>query len=147
MLVLVQPAENHHVCPIHPEYAELPPQTVDGAAAKALMDEAGMGDFEHELISIDDNWRKEQLMRLPHSCVMQVSRLSGQFCQVQPSGMTGQNIRSPQPTGTMRPLGVQVLVWLTGLVRPGMKRPSAMKSSTHFWPRQTVSPMPMSAVK
>ena len=53
------PAENHHVCPIHPEYAELPPQKVDGAAAKALMDEAGMGDFEHELISIDDNWRKD----------------------------------------------------------------------------------------
>ena len=52
-------AENHHVCPIHPEYAQLPPQKVDGAAAKALMDEAGMGDFEHELISIDDNWRKD----------------------------------------------------------------------------------------
>jgi len=53
------PAENHHVCPIHPEYAELPPQKVDGSAAKALMAEAGMADFEHELISIDDNWRKD----------------------------------------------------------------------------------------
>ncbi|MEN8892739.1 MAG: diguanylate cyclase, partial [Planktotalea arctica] len=31
---------------------------VDGAAAKALMDEAGMGDYEHELLSIDDDWRK-----------------------------------------------------------------------------------------
>ncbi len=50
-------AENHHVCPIHPEYAELPPQKVDGAAAKALMVEAGMGDYEHELISIDGDWR------------------------------------------------------------------------------------------
>ncbi len=54
-----QPAENHHVGPMHPEYAELPAQTVDGAAAKALMDEAGMGDFEHELLSIDDAWRKD----------------------------------------------------------------------------------------
>ena len=53
------PAENHHVAPVHPEYAELPPLTVDKAAAKALMDEAGMGDFEHELISIDDAWRKD----------------------------------------------------------------------------------------
>ncbi|MEO0634934.1 MAG: ABC transporter substrate-binding protein, partial [Pseudomonadota bacterium] len=51
-------AENHHVCPLHPEYAELPPQKVDPAGAKALMEEAGMGDFEHELISIDDDYRK-----------------------------------------------------------------------------------------
>ncbi|MGH1577002.1 ABC transporter substrate-binding protein [Planktotalea sp.] len=51
-------AENHHVSPLHPEYAQLPAQTVDGAAAKALMDEAGMGDYEHELLSIDDDWRK-----------------------------------------------------------------------------------------
>ncbi|WP_299371033.1 ABC transporter substrate-binding protein [uncultured Tateyamaria sp.] len=53
------PAENHHVGPMHPEYAEIAPRKVDPAAAKALMDEAGMGDFEHELISIDDAWRKD----------------------------------------------------------------------------------------
>lgn len=53
-----QPAENHHVGPIHPEYAELPARKVDPAAAKALMEEAGMLDFEHEIISIDDDWRK-----------------------------------------------------------------------------------------
>ena len=53
------PAENHHVAPVHPEYAELPPLEVDPAGAKALMDEAGMGDYEHELISIDDAWRKD----------------------------------------------------------------------------------------
>ena len=53
------PAENHHVGPMHPEYAKLPAQKVDAPAAKALMVEAGMGDFEHELISIDDAWRKD----------------------------------------------------------------------------------------
>ena len=53
------PAENHHVGPMHPEYAEMPARTVDPAAAKALMEEAGMADFEHELISIDDAWRKD----------------------------------------------------------------------------------------
>ncbi len=53
-----EPAENHHVGPIHPEYAELPPQTVDPAGAKALMEEAGMMDFEHEILSIDDDWRR-----------------------------------------------------------------------------------------
>ena len=52
-------AENHHVGPMHPDYAELPAQPHDPAAAKALMDEAGMGDFEHELFSIDDAWRKD----------------------------------------------------------------------------------------
>lgn len=52
-------AENHHVGPMHPEYAELPPRVVDPAAAKALMEEAGMADFEHELFSIDDAWRKD----------------------------------------------------------------------------------------
>lgn len=52
-------AENHHVCPIHPEYAELPALKVDPAGAKALMAEAGMADFEHELMSIDDAWRKD----------------------------------------------------------------------------------------
>ncbi|MDD9976254.1 MAG: ABC transporter substrate-binding protein, partial [Boseongicola sp.] len=52
------PAENHHVAPVHPEYAELPPISRDVDGARALMDEAGMMDFEHELISIDDDWRK-----------------------------------------------------------------------------------------
>ncbi|MEP5729006.1 MAG: ABC transporter substrate-binding protein [Sulfitobacter sp.] len=53
------PAENHHVGPMHPEYAELPARKVDPAGAKALMEEAGMADFEHELMSIDDAWRKD----------------------------------------------------------------------------------------
>lgn len=51
-------AENHHVCPIHPEYAQLPKQKHDPAGALALMTEAGMADFEHELVSIDDDWRR-----------------------------------------------------------------------------------------
>lgn len=53
------PAENHHVGPMHPEYAALPERKVDPVAAKALMEEAGMMDFEHELFSIDDAWRKD----------------------------------------------------------------------------------------
>ena len=53
-----QPAENHHVGPKHPEYAELPPQKVDPEGARALMEEAGMMDFEHEILSIDDDWRR-----------------------------------------------------------------------------------------
>ncbi|WP_299963190.1 ABC transporter substrate-binding protein [uncultured Roseobacter sp.] len=52
-------AENHHVGPMHPDYAELPPMKHDPAGALALMEEAGMADYEHELISIDDAWRKD----------------------------------------------------------------------------------------
>ncbi len=36
-----QPAENHHVCPIHPEYAKLPPLKRDIDMAKKLLAEAG----------------------------------------------------------------------------------------------------------
>jgi peptide/nickel transport system substrate-binding protein len=52
-------ADNHHIGPMHPEYAEIPARKVDPAGAKALMAEAGMADFEHELMSIDDAWRKD----------------------------------------------------------------------------------------
>ncbi|SEN68121.1 peptide/nickel transport system substrate-binding protein [Loktanella fryxellensis] len=51
-------AANHHVAPIHPEYADIGPAEVDPAAALALLEEAGMADFAHDLISIDDTWRK-----------------------------------------------------------------------------------------
>jgi len=50
--------ENHHVCPIHPEYAELPPITVDKDAAAALLAEAGQSDHVFELSSIDDDYRR-----------------------------------------------------------------------------------------
>ena len=50
--------ENHHVCPIHPEYAELPKKARDIEGAKKLMAEAGQADFEHELITVDDDWNK-----------------------------------------------------------------------------------------
>ena len=50
------PAENHHVSPTHPEYAQLPPLVVDKEAALKLMEESGLGDYEHNLISIDEDW-------------------------------------------------------------------------------------------
>ncbi len=51
-------AENHHVGPMHVEYAVLPPFERDVEASKTLMAEAGMTDYEFELISIDDDWRR-----------------------------------------------------------------------------------------
>lgn len=48
-------AENHHVCPIHPAYAEIPPPEFDPAKAKEQFDAAGAGPIE--LISLDDGWQ------------------------------------------------------------------------------------------
>jgi peptide/nickel transport system substrate-binding protein len=53
-----QAAQNHHVGPAHPEFADIGAPTYDPAGALALMKEAGMEDYEHELLSIDDAWRK-----------------------------------------------------------------------------------------
>ncbi|RVV99529.1 ABC transporter substrate-binding protein [Mesobaculum littorinae] len=50
-------AENHHVAPIHPDYADIGPAKHDPEAARALLAESGMAEFEHQLISIDDDWR------------------------------------------------------------------------------------------
>ena len=51
-------AENHHVGPIHPEYAPGMVHVGDVEGARALLEEAGMLDYEHELVSIDDDWRR-----------------------------------------------------------------------------------------
>jgi len=51
-------AENHHVCPIHPAYADIGAPKFDPAGARALLDTTSMKDFEHELISLDDDWEK-----------------------------------------------------------------------------------------
>ena len=103
------PAENHHVCPIHPEYAELPKQKVDPAGAKALMAEAGMADFEHELISIDDNWRKDTT----DSVAAQLRDAGIKVKRTILPGSTFWNDWAKYPFSStnwnMRPLGVQVL--------------------------------------
>ncbi|MBY6005987.1 ABC transporter substrate-binding protein [Salipiger bermudensis] len=47
-------AENHHVAPVHPDYADVGATPYDPEAAVALLEEAGMLEFEHELITLDD---------------------------------------------------------------------------------------------
>ncbi len=49
-------AENHHACPVHPEYAALPAQVVDPSLAVPALAAAGLADAELELISLDDAW-------------------------------------------------------------------------------------------
>ena len=102
-------AENHHVSPLHPEYAKLTPPVVDPAAALALMEEAGMADFEHELISIDDTWRKNT----SDSIAAQLRDAGIKVKRTVLPGSTFWNDWVKYPLSTtdwaQRPLGVQVL--------------------------------------
>ena len=103
------PAENHHVCPIHPEYAELPPIKRDPEAAVALMAEAGMADYEHELISIDGDWRKVTT----DAVAAQLRDAGIKVKRTILPGSTFWNDWAKYPFSStnwnMRPLGVQVL--------------------------------------
>ena len=52
-------ADNYHVAPIQPDFAEgIAPHERDVEKGKALLTEAGQQDFEHEIISVDENWHK-----------------------------------------------------------------------------------------
>ncbi len=106
---LGKPAENHHVCPIHPEYAKLPPQKHDPAGALALMKEAGMADYEHELISIDDDWRRNTT----DAVAAQLRDAGIKVKRTILPGSTFWNDWAKYPFSStnwnMRPLGVQVL--------------------------------------
>jgi len=102
-------AENHHVCPIHPEYAELPPLTVDGAAARAAIEAAGLGDYEFELISIDEPWQAE-------TCDAVAAQIRDAGINIKRTilpGATFWNDWTKYPFSAtewnMRPLGVQIL--------------------------------------
>ena len=102
-------AENHHVCPIHPEYAELPPLTVDPAKAKEMLDAAGHGDTEFELISIDDAWQAGTC----DSVAAQIRDAGINIKRTILPGSTFWNDWTKYPFSAtewnMRPLGVQVL--------------------------------------
>ncbi|PTX03908.1 ABC transporter substrate-binding protein [Pararhodobacter aggregans] len=102
-------AENHHVCPIHPEYAELAPLTVDGAAARAAIEAAGLGDYEFELISIDEPWQAE-------TCDAVAAQIRDAGINIKRTilpGATFWNDWTKYPFSAtewnMRPLGVQIL--------------------------------------
>ncbi|MBK5935147.1 peptide/nickel transport system substrate-binding protein [Rhodovulum imhoffii] len=102
-------AENHHVCPIHPEYAEMPAPTFDPTAAHALMEDAGMLDFEHELVSIDDTWRRATT----DAVAAQLRDAGFRVKRTIIPGATFWNDWTKYPFSTTdwahRPLGVQVL--------------------------------------
>jgi peptide/nickel transport system substrate-binding protein len=102
-------AENHHVCPIHPEYAELPPLVVDPAAAAAMIAAEGLADEEFELISIDDNWQAA-------TCDSVAAQIRGAGINIKRTILPGAtfwndwlNYPFSSTEWNMRPLGVQIL--------------------------------------
>ncbi len=102
-------AENHHVCPIHPEYAALAPLVVDGAGAKAELEAAGHAATEFELISLDDGWQAA-------SCDAVAAQIRDAGINVKRTvlpGSTFWNDWTKYPWSAtewnMRPLGVQIL--------------------------------------
>lgn len=103
------PAENHHVAPIHPEYFELPKVARDMEKAKALLTEAGQIDFEHELISSDEDWHKNT----GDAIAAQLREAGIKVKRTVLPGSTFWNDWTKYPYSltnwTMRPLGVQVL--------------------------------------
>lgn len=51
-------AENHHVGPMHPEYATLPAQARDVGKVQALIGPTGRTEHVFDLVSVDDDWRR-----------------------------------------------------------------------------------------
>jgi peptide/nickel transport system substrate-binding protein len=105
---LGKPAENHHVCPIHPEYAQLDPLVVDPAAGKKMLEDAGKAGEEFELISLDDDWQSA-------SCDAVASQIRDAGINIKRTilpGSTFWNDWTKYPFSAtewnMRPLGVQI---------------------------------------
>jgi len=101
-------AENHHVGPMHPEYAELARIERDPARAMEMLTQAGHADFEFDIISLDDDFAR-------NSC-------DAVAAQMRDAGMTVKRTVLPGNTfwnnwlgypfsateWNMRPLGVQI---------------------------------------
>jgi peptide/nickel transport system substrate-binding protein len=110
-------AQNHHVGPMHPEYAELPPIARDPEKAVALLEEAGQRDFEFELISLDDDLGR-------NTCDAAAAQMRDAGLNVKRTVLPGATFWNnwlgypfSATEWNMRPLGVQVyfLAYKTGV--------------------------------
>ncbi len=103
-------ADNYHVAPIQPDWAEIGTHERDVEAAKAMIAETGQADFEHEIISVDENWHK-------NTCDAVAAQLRDAGFKVKRTvlpGSTFWNDWTKYPFSAtnwnMRPLGIQVVV-------------------------------------
>ncbi|KIC09327.1 diguanylate cyclase [Leisingera sp. ANG-M1] len=100
-------ADNHHVAPVHPEYAEVPRPATDPAKAKALLEASGESG-EIELISTDEG----ELKDFADSVAAQLRDAGFDVARKTLPGATFWNDWTKYPFSTTswggRPLGVQV---------------------------------------
>ena len=104
-------ADNYHVAPIQPDFAEgIAPHERDVEKSKAMLTEAGQIDFEHEIISVDENWHK-------NTCDAVAAQMREAGLKVKRTVMPGStfwNDWTKYPFSAtnwnMRPLGIQVIV-------------------------------------
>ena len=101
-------ADNHHVAPIHPEYAELKAPARDPEKAMALLTEAGHADTELELISLDDDFNR-------NTCDAVAAQMRDAGMKVKRTVLPGNTFWNnwlgypfSSTEWNMRPLGVQV---------------------------------------
>ncbi|MET4128659.1 ABC transporter substrate-binding protein [Roseovarius sp. MBR-6] len=103
------PAENHHVAPFHPEYAELPKVAPDPAKAIEMARAAGHAETEIDIISIDGDWRTTTTDAIG----AQLRQAGFNVKRTVMPGNTFWNDWTKYPFSTTnwgpRPLGVQVL--------------------------------------
>ena len=105
-----QIAENHHVCPIHPEHAELPPLKRDIEKAKALLAEAGYPDgITLEIVNGDTEgpWMGDSLaifknQAAPAGINIDINRMpANQYWEVWDKAPWGYTAWTHRPLGTM----------------------------------------------
>lgn len=102
-------ADNHHVAPIHPEYAEVGRKPVDPKAALTLLKSVEMDTFEHEVISLDDGYTRNTADAI-------IAQLRDAGIKVRQRLLPGETFWDNWKTFPLsvtewnhRPLGVQVL--------------------------------------
>ncbi len=104
------PAENHHVAPFHPEYAEIPKVAPDAEKAMQMATDAGHAETELDLISIDGDWRTVTTDAIG----AQLRQAGFNLKRTVIPGSSFWNDWTKYPFSTTnwgpRPLGVQVLV-------------------------------------
>ena len=139
-------ARNQHVGPMHPAWADVPAMPHDPARALELLQEAGMADFEMDLISIDDDWRKNTT----DAVAAQLRDAGFNVKRTVIPGATFWNDWTEypfsRPTGTTGPSTRRPWGLLTGRAKPGTKAAFPTPNSMPCWPRRTRSPMPTAAV-
>ena len=107
---LGQVAENHHVCPIHPDYATLPPLKRDVDLAKKLLAEAGFGKgLTLEIANGDSEgpWMTDALavfknQLAPAGITLNINKMpTNQYWEVWDKAPWGYTAWTHRPLGTM----------------------------------------------